>query len=216
VGCVKEVASCPGKSYRLSQRSSVLKRCHPETVSELEGEDSEHLDVEFQEPAEAEAEAEESVSLEEISQWRVGKCLLALKKQIDDIAPRRNKASDGTIGDTRHCGRPKLSSDHCPKVRDGAIGVVTAMDISHDPNGGCDANASAESIRADRDPRVKYVIWNRRIFASQSVNGKEPWTWRTYVDSNPHTKHVHVSVKADKASFDSQEAWNLSQLQAVS
>ena len=193
-----------------------IKKMPSGDSAELAGEDPEHVDVEFQESAEAaEAEPEESFSLEEISQWRVGKCLLALKKQIDDIAPRRNKASDGTIGDTRHCGSPNPKSDHCPKVRDGTIGVVTAMDITHDPNGGCDANTIAESIRADRDSRVKYVIWNRRIFASQSVNGKEAWTWRTYVGSNPHTKHVHVSVNADKASVDSQEAWNLSQLQAI-
>jgi hypothetical protein len=183
-------------------------------TTEAAGEEGSHTDVEYQESIES-AGDEESVSLEAISQWRVGKCLLVLKKQIDGIAPRRNRASDGTIGDRRHCGGPNPSSDHCPKVRDGNTGVVTAMDITHDPGEGCDAEKIAESIRADRDPRVKYVIWNKRIFASYPVDGKQPWTWRAYGGSNPHTKHVHVSVKADKANYDSQEAWNLSELQAI-
>lgn len=136
--------------------------------------------------------------------WRVAKSLLTMRDQVNTRAPRRNKASDGTIGDAAHCQR---NSDHNPWVRDGSIGVVTALDITHDPTGGCDANTIAEAIRASRDSRVKYIIWNKRIANSASTGGADPWQWRRYSGSNPHTRHIHISVKPDKASYDSTAIW---------
>ena len=121
-------------------------------------------------------------------------------------APHRNKASDGTIGDTAHCQR---TSDHNPWVKDGSLGVVTALDVTHDPAGGCDANTIAEAIRASRDTRVKYIIWKKRIANSAQIGSNPPWTWRTYTGPNPHTKHVHISVKPDKASYDSTATWSI-------
>ena len=136
--------------------------------------------------------------------WRAARSLVTLRDQVNRRAPSRSKASDGTIGDARHCQR---TSDHNPWVRDGGVGVVTALDITHDPGRGCDANTLAEAIRASRDPRVKYIIWNRRIANSESVGGAQPWAWRTYGGTNPHTLHVHVSVKPDKANYDSTAVW---------
>jgi hypothetical protein len=136
--------------------------------------------------------------------WRVAKCLLALRDQVNQRTPNRKKLSDGTIGDVAHAAR---TSDHNPWVRDGAVGVVTAMDITHDPGGGCDAGALAEAIRASRDPRVKYVIWNRRIANSSSIAGAAPWTWRPYDGANPHDKHVHLSVKPEKTAYDLTTTW---------
>lgn len=188
-------------------------------ATELEaGEDPLHADQEYEGSVEGRKNLEAleaEAALEAVSHWRVGNALLALRKQVDTIAPGRNKASDGTIGDRRHCGRPKASSDHCPRVRDGRMGVVTAMDITHDPGNGCDADSIAESIRADRDPRVKYVIWNRRICSSYPQGGRDAWAWRNYSGSNPHTKHVHISVKGDPGSYDSQVVWYLSGLVAT-
>jgi hypothetical protein len=145
-----------------------------------------------------------TIELEAVTLWRVAKSLLALRRQVDAKAPRRSKASDGTIGDAAHAAR---SSDHNPWVRDGAMGVVTAMDITHDPANGCDAGALAESIRASRDVRVKYIIWNRRVASSSVIGGVAAWTWRPYGGSNPHSKHVHISVQPEKGAFDSEAAW---------
>jgi beta-lactamase superfamily II metal-dependent hydrolase len=136
--------------------------------------------------------------------WRVAKSLLILRDQVNRRAPHRNKASDGTIGDAAHCQR---TSDHNPWVRDGSVGVVTALDITHDLSGGCDANTIAEAIRASRDTRIKYIIWNRRIANSATIDGSQPWQWRSYGGPNPHTRHVHISVKPDKASYDSMAVW---------
>ena len=140
------------------------------------------------------------------AQWRVAKSLLVLRDQVNRKAPNRKKASDGTIGDAAHQTR---NSDHNPWVRDGSIGVVTAMDVTHDPADGCDAGELAESIRGSRDARVKYLIWNRHILNSLPIGGSPPWTWRPYGGSNPHDHHVHISVKPDKADYDSTVAWNI-------
>jgi len=153
---------------------------------------------------------ESSEALEAID-WRVAECLLALRKQINAAAPNRSKLSDGTIGDTNHLKKGFKNSDHNPHISEGPNkGVVTAMDITHDAAGGCDAGKLAESLVANRDPRVKYVIWNRRIANSSPIGSAAAWAWRTYTGSNPHNKHVHISAKADKALFDSAAAWTFS------
>jgi hypothetical protein len=87
--------------------------------------------------------------------------------------------------------------------------VVAAMDITHDPDHGCDAGAIAASIHASRDSRVKYIIWNKKIANSSAIGTSAPWAWRTYTGSNPHTRHVHISVKASKPQYDSESSWSV-------
>ncbi|HEY0130405.1 MAG TPA: hypothetical protein VGB57_03295 [Allosphingosinicella sp.] len=136
--------------------------------------------------------------------WRVAKALLRLREQVNALAPNRSKVSDGTIGDTNH---QNSNSDHNPHVADAGVGVVTAMDITHNPPGGCDSAKIAQSLVASRDPRIKYIIWNRNIVASYPAGGRPAWTWRPYGGRNPHDHHVHISVLGAKAQFDSQSDW---------
>lgn len=133
-------------------------------------------------------------------QWRLAKSLEKLRAQFNAAAPNRSKASDGSIGDAAHASR---SSDHNPWVLDGKMGIVTAVDITHDPADGVDGNEIAVALL--KDPRTKYVIWNRKI-ANPDISGGE---WRAYSGSNPHDKHVHVSVRAEKDHYDSVAAWSL-------
>ncbi len=147
---------------------------------------------------------------EAVSEWRVSKSLLKLRAQVNAMAPNRSKASDGTIGDIHHCGSSSSTSDHCPRIREAGIGVVAAMDITHDPSHGCNAATIASSIHASRDSRIKYIIWNRKIASSSAVGGTAAWTWRNYNGSNPHDHHVHVSVKPSKPLYDSESAWTVS------
>lgn len=135
--------------------------------------------------------------------WRVAKSLLTLRGQINGMYPSRSKISDGTIGDAKHASR---SSDHNPWIKDGKTGVVSAIDFTHDPKSGCDMYRIAEGMRVARDPRVKYVIANRQIFSSV----QNPWQWRKYTGSNPHTTHVHISVHSEKKLYDNTEGWTLS------
>lgn len=134
--------------------------------------------------------------------WRVAKSLDRLLAQINELAPNRNKASDGSIGDASHQTR---DSDHNPWVTDGNLGVVTARDFTHDPANGCDCQKIADAIVAARDPRVKYLIWNRKICNSKV----SPWKWRRYTGSNPHTKHIHISVLPQKSKYDDESNWDL-------
>lgn len=139
--------------------------------------------------------------------WRLAKSLDVLRAQINDAYPKRRKSSDGTIGDEKHATR---SSDHNPWVKDGKMGVVTAIDFTHDPEQGVDAGKLAEILRASRDPRIKYIISNKRIANSSKTGGAEAWAWRPYGGKNPHTMHMHLSVKSDKANYDSTKPWKLS------
>jgi hypothetical protein len=85
------------------------------------------------------------------------------------------------------------------------MGVVSALDLTHDPKNGFDSYAFAEHLRRTKDPRIKYVISNRRIFSSVT----RPWEWRKYTGSNGHTSHVHVSVHMAKSHYDNGKDWNI-------
>ncbi|HEX8429685.1 MAG TPA: SH3 domain-containing protein, partial [Longimicrobium sp.] len=102
--------------------------------------------------------------------WRTAKSLLKLLEQVNAMAPGRGKKFDGTIGDTSHIKRGK--SDHNPNKD----GIVTALDITHDPDDGCDCGKIAAALAASRDPRIKYIIYDSRIMSSKV----SPWTWRPY------------------------------------
>jgi hypothetical protein len=132
--------------------------------------------------------------------WRLAKSLEKLRLQINNLAPARSKSSDGTIGDAAHASR---SSDHNPWIHDGAFGVVSALDITHDPEHGVDIARLAAVLSERRDPRIKYIIANKQICSSIT----SPWTWRPYSGSNPHTKHIHISVHSKKSLYDSEAPW---------
>lgn len=129
--------------------------------------------------------------------WRLAKSLLTLREQINAAAPRRSRASDGSIGNAEHATR---DSDHNPWLPGE---VVSAIDITHDPAGGMDTDVLAAALIASHDPRIKYIIRNRRILSSTV----SPWQWRPYSGANPHDKHMHISVQTDPAKYDSVALW---------
>lgn len=136
--------------------------------------------------------------------WRVANSLIHLRDQVNKMFPTRSKESDGTIGDAQHASR---SSDHNPWVKDGGEGIVTAMDLTHDPSVGFDSYKFADWLMEKKDPRIKYVISNRRI--GSGSDGPAPWVWRKYTGSNPHDHHVHISVKSDKKDYDNTKDWDI-------
>lgn len=141
-----------------------------------------------------------------MTSWRVAKSLIELREQVNHLHPRRDKASDGTIGDARHAAEV---SDHNPD----RYGVVRALDLDHDPDGKTyadkfDAHAMADAIVASRDPRISYVISRGRIASSYPKNGYKAFTWRPYSGPDPHTSHAHVSVVATSLA-DSIRPWTI-------
>lgn len=134
--------------------------------------------------------------------WRLAKGLEKLRDQVNAAAPGRDKSSDGTKGDAAHAAR---KSDHNPDSK----GVVRALDITHDPKGGCDAGVLAEAVRVSRDPRITFIISNRRIASSIAIHGEAAWAWRHYGGENAHDKHCHFSVVDDDDISDGVQPWSI-------
>lgn len=118
--------------------------------------------------------------------WKLAAALIRLEDQVNAKFPARSKDSDGSIGDTSHAAR---KSDH--NIRNG---YCHAIDITHDPRNGFDSYAFADMLLAKQDPRMQYVISNRRI--GSGPHGPEPGKWRPYTGVNPHDHHVHISTNA--------------------
>lgn len=113
--------------------------------------------------------------------WKLAPSLEAAWREANKIAPNRSTATDGSIGDPAHAARV---SDHNP-----SNGFVHALDLTHDPKGGFDAHAFADTIKDRMDIRVKYLISRGRIWTPSIAN-----YWRTYTGSNKHNSHMHISV----------------------
>lgn len=117
---------------------------------------------------------------------------VTLRNQINRRFPKRDKRSDGWIGDSSH--QASTTSDHNPDWSAG--GVVRAIDIDADldPKSGNHklANELAEQLRylgkSGKERRISYVIWNKQI-----CSPREDWRWRPYTGSNAHTHHIHCS-----------------------
>lgn len=131
--------------------------------------------------------------------WRLSRALEQLRSQVNAKWPNRSKDSDGSVGDTSHGAR---KSDHNPD----SSGVVHAIDLTHDPAHGFDSYAFADMLLKKQDPRVSYIISNRRIGAGPK--GAQPGKWRKYTGINPHNHHVHISVVSGPGA-DNTTAWDV-------
>lgn len=107
--------------------------------------------------------------------------------------PQRSRVSDGTCASSTHTYQ-NPTSDHEPDTR----GIAHAFDLTHDPTHGVDCSALVGLLIEARDPRIKYVIWRRQIWRSYDKPGLPAWTAQPYTGTNPHDKHMHVSVLAEQ------------------
>lgn len=136
---------------------------------------------------------------------RPSKCLLTLLDQVNHKYPGRNKASDGMIGDAAHFLEGS-ASDHNPWLHDSqGRGVVTAIDITHDPAHGLVIAHLAHALAKSRDHRIKYIITNRRILDTRPEF--HPWMWMPYSGPDPHTGHLHLSVVTAQRRYDDTRPW---------
>lgn len=120
--------------------------------------------------------------------------LVQLRNEVNSRWPNRSTISDGWIGDAAHSAR---RSDHNPDwgAKGGSYGVVRALDVT---TKGIDVDLLLK--HTTNDSRVSYVIYNRRIY--QHSNG-----WQPYTGSNPHTNHVHISIRHDYAREQDTKLW---------
>jgi len=101
---------------------------------------------------------------------------IAVLRQATAIAPLRMKASDGLLPSKSHILQ-NPTSDH---------NTGLAVDLTHDKLAGIDCQDLFARLRVDR--RVKYLIFKGRIWSQDKGE-------RAYTGSNPHNKHLHISIK---------------------
>lgn len=150
-----------------------------------------------------------------MASWILVPCLVTLRGEFNLIAPKRDKASDGSVGDPRHAAN---SSDHnpdetgrTPSSDTDRVNEVHAIDVDKElRQAGWDMNRCLQIIitrhRAGLDDRLQNVIYNRRIW-SRSWG----WTARTYTGSNAHTQHGHFSARYGSAQEASTKPWGLAE-----
>ena len=136
--------------------------------------------------------------------WRLAPALVRLVAQLDRAVPHRDRVSDGSIASHQHhLTNPR--SDHEPHhFQDGEF--VTAIDITHNTKEGIYCPYLWDALLKSEDRRIKYVIFNRRIFndpkfVSHTTGARRRGAWNPgpYDGSSPHTHHIHISIWGDTA-----------------
>jgi hypothetical protein len=139
---------------------------------------------------------------------RRAKCLTILVNETNSLFPKRDKASDGWLGDPAHAAR---KSDHNPDEN----GVVRAQDIDEDltPDNHYAMEAIVQyvvGLGAAGDSRLNpdgYVIYEGRIWSAA-----RNWQERPYTGANAHAKHAHISCGSRPSGFDRVDPWGIASL----
>jgi hypothetical protein len=120
---------------------------------------------------------------------------LAVLRQATALQPKRKKASDGLLPSAAHVTQSP-NSDH---------NTGLAADLTHDPKNGIDCEEIFEKLKEDK--RVSYLIFKGQIWSKE----KSKLGNRRYTGSNPHNKHLHISINATDATDTSPWFWWMNQ-----
>jgi hypothetical protein len=115
----------------------------------------------------------------------------AVLRQATALWPKRKKASDGLLPSLAHI-KASPNSDH---------NTGLAVDLTHDPKAGVNCDIFFEAFKKDK--RVSYLIFKGKIWSRQRKSEGN----RKYTGSNPHDKHLHISINPDCASDTSDWFW---------
>jgi hypothetical protein len=148
-----------------------------------------------------------------MASWVLIPCLKALFAEFNRIAPARDHASDGSIGDAAHQNEV---SDHNPDET-GSVPIhdadhkneVHAIDVDNNLN---ESDLTMEKVvqfllgrcRSGAEKRLRYIIYNRRIWSASSG-----WVKKTYTGASPHTEHAHFSASYTTSHEASTASWHL-------
>lgn len=116
-----------------------------------------------------------------------------LRKQIDQRWPKRDRRTDGWIGDRAHSSR---ISDHNPDKE----GIVYAIDIDENMGKGSSRNGRTAKALANQllgyamsglpgSDRLKYVVYEDRIASGTYRSAWWKWRGKGYA----HYGHIHIS-----------------------
>jgi hypothetical protein len=125
---------------------------------------------------------------------------IAVLRQATAISPSRKKASDGLLPSKAHINQSP-NSDH---------NTGFAVDLTHDPKHGIDCFDIFEKLK--EDARVKYLIFQGKIWSKERAKQGN----RVYSGSNPHNKHLHISINDGMGKDTSPWFWWLNQPKIIS
>jgi hypothetical protein len=125
---------------------------------------------------------------------------IAVLRQATAISPSRKKASDGLLPSAAHINQSP-NSDH---------NTGYAVDLTHDPKHGIDCFDIFEKLKEDE--RVNYLIFQGKIWSKEKAKQGN----RVYSGSNPHNKHLHISINDGMGKDTSPWFWWLNQPKIVS
>jgi hypothetical protein len=139
--------------------------------------------------------------------------LVRLRAEFNEVAPGRDTASDGWIGNAVHQGEV---SDHNPDetgkvpIRDpDRVNEVHAVDVDDDLR---QSDLTMEKVvqfllarcRTGAETRLRYMIYNRRIWEAGN-----DWRLRAYTGPSAHTEHAHFSASYVSAREADTRSWKL-------
>lgn len=125
--------------------------------------------------------------------------LLKLRDQLNSEFPHRDRASDGCCGDARH---QATKSDHNPD----ASGYAHAFDVDEGVGLPGDQPLLGWVPLLLKDPRTKYIIYERRIYYARCNTHSSTCDGHAYTGINAHDRHLHLSIVAD-ATFYTSAVW---------
>lgn len=140
-------------------------------------------------------------------------CLKQLFAEFDRIAPSRDHASDGSIGDTAHQNEVSDHNDDevgkVPIHDADKIHEVHAIDVDDNLR---ESDLTMEKVvqfllgrcRSGAEERLRYIIYNRRIWSASSG-----WVKKTYTGASAHTEHAHFSASYETKLEASTASWHL-------
>jgi len=124
---------------------------------------------------------------------------IAVLRQATALRPKRKKASDGLLPSAAHM-KQSPTSDH---------NTGLAVDLTHDPENGIDCVDIFEKLKEDK--RVKYLIFQGKIWSKE----KSKLGNRRYTGSNPHNKHLHISIESTMGTDTSPWFWWMNQPKTI-
>jgi hypothetical protein len=124
---------------------------------------------------------------------------ISVLRQATALKPMRKKASDGLLPSAAHI-KQSPTSDH---------NTGLAVDLTHDPKNGIDCVEIFQKVKEDK--RVTYLIFQGKIWSKERADEGD----RKYTGSNPHNKHLHISINEDMAKDTSPWFWWLDQPKIV-